>query len=240
MRFYLTFSLILLMMFSGLAFAADKFILIGKADPINANDTILMQRLQGMGLNVEYHSEPEGHPIRLDADVIGIYISESVTSGNIGPGYNDVELPFIMSEGGLIDEMSMGVGANAENVSTIKIVNNKHYITEGFPLGDLEVLTAPGTMSGASELEGSPQVLATLADGSDWPRVFVYEKGAQMIGQKAPARRAFVFNHETLNPLLNEDGWTIIERAVEWVLGAAAPVDPKDGLAITWGAIKAR
>jgi hypothetical protein len=238
MRFYLAFSLILMIMFSGLAFSADKFILIGKNDPINANDTVLMTHLQGMGLDVEYHSEPEG-PVNLD-DAIGMFISESVSSGNIGPVYNDVDIPFIMSEGGLIDEMSMGIGQNAESVSTIKIVNNRHYITEVFPLGDLEVLTAPGTMSGATELEGDPQVLATLADGSDWPRVFVYEEGAQMIGQKAPTRRAYVFNHQNINPLLNEDGWTIIERAVEWALGAAAPVDPMDDLAITWGAIKER
>ena len=239
MRFYLTFSLILLLIYSGLAFAAGKFILIGKNDPINNNDMILMQHLQGLGLDVEYHSEPEGHPVSLD-DAIGIFISESVTSDNIGPVYNDVELPFIMSEGGLIDEMRMGIGQNAENVSTIKIVDNNHYITQGFDLGDLEVLTAPGTMSGATSLEGDPRVLATLADGSGWPRVFVYEKNAQMQGQKAPARRAYVFNHQNINPLLNEDGWTIIERAVEWVLGASLSVEPMNDLAITWGGIKTK
>jgi hypothetical protein len=239
MRFYLTFSLILLFLCSGLTFGADKFILIGKNDPINNNDRILMDHLQGMGLNVEYHSEPEGHPVKLD-DAIGIYISESVTSGNIGPVYNDVELPFIMSEGGLIDEMRMGNGQNAEGVSTINIVDNSHFITQGLDLGELEVLTAPGTMSGATDLEGDPQVLATLADGSGWPRVFVYEKGAQMQGQKAPARRVFVFNHQEINPLLNDDGWTIIERAVEWVLGAASSVEPANGLIATWGEIRSR
>lgn len=239
MRFYVTFSLIILLLFSGLGYAADKFILIGKNDPINNNDLILMGYLQGLNLNVEYHSEPERHPVNLD-DAIGIYISESVTSGNIGPVYNEVELPFIMSEGGLIDEMRMGVGLNAENVSTINIVNNSHYITQGFALGELEVLTGPGIMSGATDVEGDVQVLATLADGSGWPRVFVYEKGAQMQGQKAPARRAFVFNHQEINPLLNDDGWTIITRAVEWVLGAASPVEPTGSLAITWGVIKTK
>jgi len=228
---------LLLSLCSGSVLAADKLILIGKNDPINSNDLILMERLQGMGLNVEYHSEPEAHPVDLD-DAIGIYISESVTSGNIGPVYNDVELPFIMSEGGLIDEMSMGIGQNAEGVSTIKIVSNNHYITQDFALGDLEVLTQPGVMSGATDLEGTPQILATLADGSDWPRVFVYEKDAQMQGQRAPARRAFVFNHQEINPLLNDDGWTLITRAVEWVLGAATPVEPAGSLAVTWGTIK--
>ena len=238
MRFYLTTSLILLVLCSGLAFAADKMILIGKNAPINNNDLILMQHLQGLGLEVEYHSEPEGHPVDLK-DAVGIFISESVTSGNIGPVYNDVEIPVIMSEGGLIDEMRMGIGLNAEGVTTVKIVNPNHFITQGLE-GEVEVLSQPGILSGATDVEGSVQVLAILTDGSEWPRVFVYEKGAQMQGQKAPARRAFVFNHQESNPLLNDDGWALVERSVEWVLGAAAPVSSEGSLAVAWGALKAR
>ena len=238
MRFCVTASLILLVLCSGLAFAADKMILIGKNDPINNNDLILMQHLQELGLEVEYHSEPEGHPVDLK-DAVGVFISESVTSGNIGPGYNTVKIPVIMSEGGLIDEMRMGNGMNAEGVTTVKIVNPNHFITEGLD-GEVEVLSQPGTMSGASDVEGDVQVLATLADGSDWPRVFVYEKGAQMMDQKAPARRAFVFNHQNSNPLLTDDGWALVERSVEWILGAAAPVSSEGALAAAWGALKVR
>ena len=97
MRFYLTTSLILLVLCSSLVFAADKMILIGKNAPINNNDLILMQHLQGLGLEVEYHSEPEGHPVDLKG-AVGIFISESVTSGNIGPVYNDVDIPVIISK----------------------------------------------------------------------------------------------------------------------------------------------
>ncbi len=84
MRRYATVSLILLLLCSGLGIAADKLILIGKNDPINNNDLILMDHLIGLGLDVEYHSEPEKHPVDTNG-AVGVFISESVTSGNIGP-----------------------------------------------------------------------------------------------------------------------------------------------------------
>jgi len=239
MRCYLLVSLTLLFIFSSAVVSADKLILVGKNDPINDNDTILMERLQGMGLDVEYHSEPEGHPVDLTGAAC-VYISESVTSGNIGSAYTDVNIPVITSEGGLIDDLKMGVGQNSGNVTAIEIVDPNHPITQGFS-GQVEVLSQAGTLTGATELQGDAQILATLTDGSGWPRLFVYDEGAQMIDMVAPARRVFVFNHQEVNPLLNEDGWTLIERSVNWALGnEPTPVSYQNSLANTWGAIKSR
>ena len=239
MRYYLLISLALVFIVSSAIVSADTIILVGKADPIKANDVILMERLQGMGLDVEYHSEPETHPVPLGG-AVGVFISESVTSGNIGTAYTDVDIPVITSEGGLIDDLGMGVGENSGDVTAIEIVDPNHPITQGFS-GQVEILSQAGVLTGASELQGDAQVLATLADGSGWPRLFVYEEGAQMIDMVAPARRAFVFNHENTNPLLNDDGWTLVERAVEWALGyGTSAVSPDSSLVTTWSAIKVR
>jgi hypothetical protein len=228
-------SLILLLLCSGLGIAADKLILIGKNDPINNNDILLRDHLIGLGLDVEYHSEPEKHPVDTNG-AVGMFISESVTSGNIGPAY-DLPIPVIMSEPGLIDDMKMGTGQDNAGATSIEIVDPNHPITEGFS-GVVKVLSQPGVMEGASALEGEVQILATLEGNPGMTMVFVYEKGAQMQGQEAPARRAFVFNEQYSNPLMNNDGWTIVERAVTWVLGTAVSVDYEGTLATSWGALR--
>jgi len=235
MRRYVAVSLILLLLFSGLGIAADKLILIGKNAPINNNDQILMDHMKGLGLDVEYHSEPEKHPVDTKG-AVGVFISESITSANIGPAY-DLAIPVIMSEPGLIDDMKMGVGQDAASATSIEIVNPNHPITKGFN-GVVKVLSQPGVLEGASALEGEVQILAALEGDPGMKMLFVYEKGAQMQGQKAPARRAFVFNEQNSNPLMNNDGWTIIERAVTWVLGSTASVDHKGTLATSWGGLK--
>ena len=235
MRYYVAVSLIVIFLCSGLGIAADKLILIGKDNPINNNDRILMDHLIGLGLDVEYHSEPEKHPVDTKG-AVGVFISESVTSGNIGPAY-DLPIPVVMSEPGLIDDMKMGVGQDNAGATSIEIVDPNHPITEGFN-GVVKVLTQPGVMEGASDLEGEVQILAALEGNPGMTMVFVYEKGAQMQGQEAPARRAFVFNEQYSNPLMNNDGWTIVERAVTWVLGTAVSVDYEGTLATSWGALK--
>ena len=235
MRCYITVSLILLFLYSGLGIAADKLILIGKDNPINNNDQILMGHLTGLGLDVEYHSEPEKHPVDTKG-AVGVFISESVTSANIGPAY-DLPIPVIMSEPGLIDDMKMGIGQDAASATSIEIVDPNHSITKGFN-GVVKVLTQPGVLECASALEGEAHTLAVLAGDPGMTMLFVYEKGAQMQGQKAPARRVFVFNEQNSNPLMNNDGWTIIERAVIWVLGTAASVSYEGTLATSWGALK--
>lgn len=235
MRRYAAISLILLFLCSRLGIAADKLILIGKNAPINGNDQLLMNHLIGLGLDVEYHSEPEKHPVDTKG-AVGVFISESVTSGNIGPAYA-LPIPVIMSEPGLIDDMKMGVGQDAANATSIEIVNSNHPITKGFG-GVVKVITQPGVLEGASSLEGEVQVLAVLEGNPGMKMLFVYEKGAQMQGQKAPARRAFVFNEQNSNPLMNNDGWTMVERAVTWVLGTALSVNYECTLATSWGALK--
>ena len=235
MRRYAAVSLILLLLCSGLGIAADKLILIGKNDPINNNDQILMEHLIGLGLDVEYHSEPEQHPVDTNG-AVGVFISESVTSTNIGPAY-DLPIPVIMSDPGLIDDMMMGIGADNAGATSIEIVDPNHPITKGFN-GVVTVLTQPRVMEGASAVEGEVQILAVLEGNPGMTMVFVYEKGAQMQGQEAPARRAFVFNEQNSNPLMNDDGWTIVERAVTWVLSTEASVSYEGTLATSWGALK--
>ena len=235
MRCYVTISLVLLFLCSGLGIAADKLILIGKNDPINNNDILLRDHLIGLGLDVEYHSEPEKHPVDTNG-AVGVFISESVTSTNIGPAY-DLSIPVIMSEPGLIDDMKMGVGVDIASATSIEIVDPNHPITKGFD-GVVKVLTQPGVMECASALEGEAQILAVLAGDPGMTMIFVYEKGTQMQGQEAPARRAFVFNEQNSNPLMNNDGWTFVERAVTWVLGTAASVSHEGTLATLWGALR--
>lgn len=235
MRCYVGISLLLLFLGSGQAMALDKLILIGKDNPINNSDQILMGHLTALGLNVEYHSEPEKHPVDIKG-AVGVFISESVTSGNIGPAY-DLPIPVIMSEPGLIDDLKMGIGQDVANATSIAIVQQNHPITKGYQ-GVVKVLSQPETLASASALEGDAQILAVLAGDAGIKLLFVYEAGAQMQTEKAPARRAFVFNEQSSTPFVTDDGWTLIERAVTWVLATAAPVSNQGTLTTTWGAIK--
>ncbi|MFC1717803.1 hypothetical protein ACFL6S_29355 [Candidatus Poribacteria bacterium] len=237
-------SIILTLMFlcAGSALADGKFIMITAGGGLNGNEQAISDFVTEMGFEVEVHSEGEPDPVDLtDASIV--MVTESITSGNVAGGYNDVDTPVIANEAWIWDDMGFiadGAQSKTDIDTTIVIENPDHAITEGFA-GDVEIAAQPVVFMSASAFEGGAQVLATVKSTGNATLV-VYEAGAQTDKGKTPARRVAMFLFDNTPLALTEDGWTLVERSILWAIGeigANQPVDPEGALAVTWGHLKA-
>ena len=233
-------SIILSLMFlcAGLALADGKFVMITAGGTLNANEQAISDFVTGMGFEVEVHSETEPHPVNLDEGSV-VMVTESITSGNVLGGYNDVDNPVLVNEAWIWDDMGFTAdGTMFKDVdTTIVIENPNHAITEGFA-GELVITSEAVTFMSASEFKKDAQVLATVKSTGN-AALAVYEKGAQTSVGTASARRVAMFLFDDTPLVLTEDGWTLVERSILWAVGEIGQsVEPSGALAATWGDIK--
>jgi len=239
MRCWLFVVLSLIFLCTGLALADGKFIMITAGGGVNANEQVISSFVTEMGFEVEVHSEAEQDPVDLTNAAV-VMVMESVTSGNIAGGYNDVDTPVIINEAWVWDDMGFvadGTQSKTDIDTTIVIENPGHAITEGFA-GDVEIASPPVIFMSASAFEGNAQVLATVKSTGN-PTLAVYEAGAQTAIGKSPARRVAIFLFDDTPSALTGDGWTLVERSILWAVGEIGQsVEPSDALTVTWGELK--
>ena len=122
----------------------------------------------------------------------------------------------------------------------IDIVDSSHPIAAGMS-GQVQIASEVIDICSTSEALGDAKIVArSVASGEIC--LATYEEGAlDMDGVAVPARRVFVFAHQFLIPLLNDDGWGLVERSVLWALDrlSSSAVTPEDAVASTWGDLKA-
>ena len=70
--------------------------------------------------------------------------------------------------------------------------------------------------------------IATLDNDQTRCAVFAYDKGAQMTGMLAPAKRVGFFLYRKMTSYLTPEGWALFDAAVDWAL---AP-EPKTPISI--------
>jgi len=234
--FFTVFALIFL--FTCWAVAAEKFIMITASGNPNAHEQKLADRLVGLGFEVEFHDDDEGDPVDT-AGAAGVMIAESITSGNVADGYNDVLIPVIANEAWVWDDMGLAEdGTQFKDVdTTIVIQDTNHVITQGFD-GEVAITSQSVTLMSASTMEGDARVLATVK-GTGNVTLAVYERGAQTGKGKAPAPRVAMFLFDDTPSVMTEDGWTLFDRTILWAIGELVqPVEPKNALAVSWASIK--
>jgi len=239
MHRWLFIILTLMFLCAGLALADGKFVMITASGGLNGNEQAISDFVTQMGFQVEVHSEAEQDPVDL-TDAAIVTVTESVTSGNVAGGYNDVDTPVIINEAWIWDDMGFiadGTQSKTDIDTTIVIENPGHAITEGFT-GDVEIASQPVVFMSASAFEGGAQVLATVKSTGN-ATLAVYESGAQTDKGKAPARRVAMFLFDDTPLALTEDGWTLVERSILWAVGEIGQsVEPSDALTVTWGHLK--
>jgi len=141
------------------------------------------------------------------------YIHPSVFSGvafaniaNIATTKNGV----ITSENALFDELMGTTGASGNpNTNIINIINNTHPITEGLPLGNLDI----GSSHFYVENIVSGTHLGEHPDGT--VNLVAWEIGEAMDAGIAPGRRVAA-SHTSHFPVWNENGEDLLVSAILW------------------------
>ena len=241
MRLLTVFSLVLFLISTGLAIAADKIVMIVREDPIGVEDNIVKERLEALGFEIELHSQNEAHPVDI-AGADGVFVSESILSGNVGGAYEGISIPFITSEAWLLDEMQIAPDNHTHedpNQTSVTIVDPGHPMAAGLE-GEIEIAPAPVWIMSTCEPAGDVQIVAK-ATVNDCVCLAGYEEGAEkMDGLKVKARRVLTFITRNSALVMTDDGWKLFDNSVLWGMGKlGAPVMPRGAVAATWGALKA-
>lgn len=241
MRYFLFISFISSVLFTNLAMADGKIIMIAASAPPGGADATVKTRLEGLGFEVEVHSHTESHPVDVEGAAV-VFISESVLSGNVGGAYKDSPVPVIINEAWVLDDMNFAPGGEpfSKNADLSIIIKDPNHPIAGGLNGEVNVVTGNGQILACSDLQGDVQIVATLANGD--ATLAAYEVGAKIAdGSKVPARRVFAFLHEAAVSLLTDDGWTLIENSVLWAVEEPRiAVDPGGSVPATWGMLKAK
>lgn len=213
--------------FSPPACPNQSILFVTGADPTPLRDQPLIDYLTKLGYTVTVRTDQAV----LTDDAAGknlVIISESILSRYVNTKFRDVAVPVITWEGWLLDDMQMtGPTLDVDYgkillEKQIRIVNPNHPLAGG--LSGVVQTTFVKDQVDSTFHWGVPNanaiVIAKPLVPGPYAHIFAYEKGAQMVGMAAPARRIFIHNATGYN--LTGAGWTIFAAAVNWALNCAA------------------
>ncbi len=230
--------LVVVLGFSAVEAMAGNILFIAAMDePFIAGDEALKVFLEGLGHTVTYFDDGEDEATTeaaaAAADVV--FISESVSSGQIRTEITEVEAPMVITEAWGYDEMglTLGTGEGLEVATTdIEIVAPEHPLTAGLS-GTVSVLTDITGVRGAARFttgragkEATVIARATLSDSVTYDVIFVYEKGATLPVPPADGSprvaadiRVCLGFDEQSYLLWNENAYALLEAAINFALG---------------------
>ena len=210
------------------------------AEHMPGDDTI-KAFFESLGHTVTYidddQSESATEAAALAADLV--YISESVGSGNIKNEITEIPTPIIVTEPYAWDEMGLIIGGGTNQVpdsANITIIYPGHPMAAGYS-GDVPVYTdLPGSELIPAGTTGGDAIVIARASGGTQANAdvyFLYEQGAALAvpaadgsGQIAAGIRiGFFATSPTAEQLLTQQGYDLLEAAVNYALGLSREAD---------------
>lgn len=214
---------------------------------LKASDLAIKNRLESMGYQVTVKDDNASQSGDANGQDL-IVISESVNSGTVGSKFTDADVPVVVLEPYLYDDLKMTgntVGEDfgfANRQTEVAIANSTHPLADGLN-NTVQVYNKSGSLGWGNP--GSEAIeIAGLTGNGDRSTVFGYEEGATLAdGSQAGDRRVglFVMNKGGEGTRLTEQGWQLFDSAIEWAAGSTTgdgngsgdpgtpPSDPPDG-----------
>ena len=198
---------------------------------LNASDTWV--RTQLAALNPLYPGDQSKILVRRDdqattADADNkdlVVISSTVNSGNVGTKFRDVQVPVLLWERHLYDEMRMTTGGNHGetdvNQRRVIIANINHPLRGNVETGNQIVYESDQRLNWGIP-NGNAVAIASLTGGgnSGYKVIFGYPANVGMIGGfVAPARRVGFFLSDNGADNLDPRGRILFANAVIWARG---------------------
>jgi len=204
-------------------------------------DDTIKAFFESLGHTVTYidddMSEADTEEAALASDLV--YISESVGSGGIKNEITEVPTPIIVAEPYAWDEMGLITGGGTNQVpdsTDITIIYPGHPMAAGYS-GQVPVYTdLPGSeLIPAGTAGGDAIVIARASGGTqaDADVYFLYEQGAALAVPAADGsgefaagiRIGFFATSPTAEQLLTQQGYDLLEAAVNYALGLTRETD---------------
>ena len=197
-------------------------LLVGGAASIEASDQSMRGLLWAMGLSVRYKAASA----TTAADAAGqavVVLSESMSASALNSKLRDVAVPVVCYEPFLFDDLKM-TSTNGSDFGWAAANTQIQWVRPDlmggysgpYPVNAAAVQVAFGK-PGASAL-----VVATTTGDASQATVFLYDKGASMVGMAAPHRRIGVWVGD--GGQLNANGRTLFAGAVSYAVGGGRSV----------------
>ena len=212
------------MLQSGFQYWRNALLVVGSTT-LSANDKIINDRLWGLGYSVTLKSGSSATA----ADATGkdlVLISSTVNPTDVNTKFKNVTTPVMTWEAQLFDDMGLTSSGTsyigtATGQTSLKILNANHPLASGLQAQDMVTFYYSPMVS--SKLNwGKPATtaikLAGLASDTTKSAIFAYDKGVQMVGLVAPARRVAFMLDDTSAARVNDSWWAqwLFDAAVNW------------------------
>jgi DNA-binding protein YbaB len=187
----------------------------------SVSDAALAKRLTNLGLFVHVRFGPDV----VESDTVGkslVVISESVDSASVLDRLTNAQIPMIVLEPSLFDDLKMTSTVwqtdfgDAEN-QTALVFNNSTHPVSGGKSGQVTVSSSPGKFVWGKPADAAVKI-AHVVGQVDRTTIFAYEAGAQMVGMVAPAPRVGWFAGRDTPANFNETAWRLFDGAVGWAI----------------------
>ncbi|RPH96940.1 MAG: hypothetical protein EHM72_14135 [Calditrichaeota bacterium] len=158
-------------------------------------DLAIFDRLEMLGCHVAVFDDDQINNIDLQQQNL-IFISATCVPTRIKSAFLDTQLPIIVSEYQLFDDMKMsGNRLNSDygriETSQVTVVTDSHPATAGLQ-GEIVVYRKPDRINWAKP-SAEAHIISGTADDLSKAAVFIYDKGASMADVQAPATRIGFF-----------------------------------------------
>ncbi|MEE9532895.1 MAG: LamG-like jellyroll fold domain-containing protein, partial [Acidimicrobiia bacterium] len=153
------------------------------------------------------------------------YVSEEITSTDLGTKLRGATIGIVIGEDALTDEFGISSTFASYSSASVDITDNTHYITSSFSAGSLTITTSAQplhTVSGT--IAGGVQVLAEQPATTNGTLVVIETGGAlHDVGTAAGRRVYFPWAGGAFDiNSLNANGQLLMRKAIEWATGAGA------------------
>ncbi|MGE5558413.1 MAG: hypothetical protein ACM3WV_07355, partial [Bacillota bacterium] len=202
--------------------ANKRVLMIVGSLTLNAGDGAIRTRLENTGYTVTISDDNATHPVDL-ANYEVVYISATISSGNITNKYKSAAKPVIIAESWIFDDMGMTGTVTDTDYGTIGAqtqidMADTHPIAGG--------LTGTQTIQSAADTfhwgipGGGAATVARIRGSSTNACIFTYDAGSSLKdGTTAAGKRIGLWPGDTTFNNVNSAGQELFDRAFMWALG---------------------
>ncbi len=200
---------------------ARKAFLVGLPTAIpTPGDNVMAERLRAHGFEVTVVADTTVTAQMVAAADL-VLISSSAESGNLGVKLKNIAVPIFCVENGQYPNQGMapaGKGTGEDmvaNQAAVAILNPASPLAGGLT-GSVTISSKAGDL-GWGAPPATAMNVATVVGQPTHSAIFAFDKGDQMVGMTAPARRAGFAIREDLAANLSADGIKLFDSILAWV-----------------------
>lgn len=206
---------------------ATVVLVVGNAAALTAGDTVLQDRLTGLGHSVVLASDEDAE---YGGTYDGVMVSDSCAGATFGAKYDTVAKP-----GLTLESPTWRLGSNTSTATVTQWSVNEVGDADGGLTGTQTIYNTAKTQQGltsASVATTGGQIVATPQGVATNCVYVIYESGVALTSGTAPARRVFfrvLDGDVTEAGGFSAQGLTLLDAAITWAFGTVTPPSTNHG-----------